>query len=208
MSKFRRGDTRILLCTEAAGMGCDISDILRVVQFKFPPSISTLAQRLGRAARDPNLQGSGILMYTRSENRRTSSKAVDLIDFLTASCRREFFNKIFENEHKKTPNCCDLCDSPLPVTNRPDYRRVPRGSRHQVAPRLRRSRRPEHQLEARKKIEAWRSIELQELEKHSEIYDESSIMNDKAIKSLSTRFGDITVAEDIKSIIKWTEVVE
>ncbi|KAG9319596.1 hypothetical protein KVV02_003140 [Mortierella alpina] len=84
MSKFRRGELRILLCTEAAGMGCDISDILRVIQFKFPPNISILAQRLGRAARDPKLQGSGILLYPRSANRRTSAKAVDLMDFLTA----------------------------------------------------------------------------------------------------------------------------
>jgi hypothetical protein len=33
-------------------------------------------------------------------------------------------------------------------------------------------------------------------------------MSDKAINLLSARFGDITVAEDIKSIIKWAEVIE
>ncbi|KAF9967317.1 hypothetical protein BGZ73_000598, partial [Actinomortierella ambigua] len=31
MAKFKRGDICMLLSTEAAGMGCDISDILRVV---------------------------------------------------------------------------------------------------------------------------------------------------------------------------------
>ncbi|KAF9203141.1 hypothetical protein BGZ59_001791, partial [Podila verticillata] len=33
MSKFKRDEIRILLSTEAAGMGCDISDILQVIQF-------------------------------------------------------------------------------------------------------------------------------------------------------------------------------
>ncbi|KAI7822050.1 P-loop containing nucleoside triphosphate hydrolase protein, partial [Gamsiella multidivaricata] len=66
MLKFKRGEIRILLSTEAAGMGCDISDILRVVQFRFPNNITVLAQRLGRAARDPSLQGLGILIYPRT----------------------------------------------------------------------------------------------------------------------------------------------
>ncbi|KAI7816640.1 hypothetical protein BC939DRAFT_381373, partial [Gamsiella multidivaricata] len=52
----------VLLSTEAAGMGCDISDVVRVVQYGYPNNISTLVQRLGRAARDPHISGSGILL--------------------------------------------------------------------------------------------------------------------------------------------------
>ncbi|KAI9233673.1 MAG: P-loop containing nucleoside triphosphate hydrolase protein, partial [Podila humilis] len=37
---FREGRIKILLSTEAAGMGCDISDVVHVVQFKEPSTIS------------------------------------------------------------------------------------------------------------------------------------------------------------------------
>lgn len=50
MEAFKSNSTSILLATEAAGMGCDISNILRVVQFGFPDSLSLMVQRLGRAA--------------------------------------------------------------------------------------------------------------------------------------------------------------
>ncbi|KAG0242737.1 hypothetical protein BG011_003254, partial [Mortierella polycephala] len=58
------------------------------------------------------------------------------------------------------------------------------------------------------KIKVWRRMELQELEKRSEIYDERCIMNDGAINLLSARFGDIVVAEDINSVIDWSELIE
>ncbi|KAF9383507.1 hypothetical protein CPB97_006426, partial [Podila verticillata] len=53
MDEFRSGKIRILLCTEAAGMGCDIPDVDRVILFKCPATISSVVQRKGRAARDP-----------------------------------------------------------------------------------------------------------------------------------------------------------
>lgn len=33
-------------------------------------------------------------------------------------------------------------------------------------------------------------------------------MNDRAIKKLSEKFGHVSVAEDIRSIIRWAEVIE
>ncbi|KAG0312618.1 hypothetical protein BG000_006180, partial [Podila horticola] len=57
MKAFKAGEFNILLATEAAGMGCDISDIVRVVQYGFPKDLNSLVQRLGRAARDSRLQG-------------------------------------------------------------------------------------------------------------------------------------------------------
>lgn len=51
------GDTRILICTEAAGMGVNISDIKRVVQWKIYQHLTFAAmlQRIGRAGRDTNI---------------------------------------------------------------------------------------------------------------------------------------------------------
>ncbi|KAI5885343.1 P-loop containing nucleoside triphosphate hydrolase protein [Schizophyllum commune H4-8] len=51
LEAFRDGTVRILVCTDAAGMGCNIPDIEYVIQYKLPASSSTLKQRLGRAGR-------------------------------------------------------------------------------------------------------------------------------------------------------------
>ncbi|KAG0247276.1 ATP-dependent DNA helicase sgs1, partial [Mortierella polycephala] len=208
MSKFKRGEVRMLLSTEAAGMGCDISDILRVVQFRFPKTITVLAQRLGRAARDPNLQGSGILIYPRTDFHKLRTMEADLHDFIMTDCRRKHFNNVFENEHKTVTNCCDLYDDSLPTPNKPDYRMVRNTPRLRPSRKFKLMRHPEQQLVAKEKVKVWRSMELQELEKHSEIYDERCIMNDGAINLLSARFGDIVVAEDINSVIDWSELME
>lgn len=208
MSKFRRGDIRILLSTEAAGMGCDISDIDRVVQFKFPDNISSLAQRLGRAARDPRLQGYGTLIYPRTDNSRMKTLEADVYKFITGdtNCRRQHLNRVFKNEHKEISNCCDLCDKSPPTTNKPDHRRILKGPR--PAPKFKRSRRPEQQLVAKDKIKAWRNMELQELEKQSEIYIADCIMDDSAINLLSARFGEVSVVEDISLILDWSELID
>ncbi|KAF9911788.1 hypothetical protein BX616_010476 [Lobosporangium transversale] len=55
-TRLRRGDILISLFAEVIGMGCGISDVIRVVQYKYPSIISALVQRLDRAARNPQLQ--------------------------------------------------------------------------------------------------------------------------------------------------------
>ena len=58
LGDFNDGHVRILVCTEAAGMGVDISDISRVIQWGIPTfvNLSTLWQRMGRAGRKKDLQ--------------------------------------------------------------------------------------------------------------------------------------------------------
>ncbi|KAH7333534.1 P-loop containing nucleoside triphosphate hydrolase protein, partial [Rhizoctonia solani] len=62
MAKLLSGEVRIIVCTEAAGMGCDISDITRVVQYRICKSADAFIQRIGRAARNPELCGEGWLI--------------------------------------------------------------------------------------------------------------------------------------------------
>ncbi|TFK62853.1 P-loop containing nucleoside triphosphate hydrolase protein [Pluteus cervinus] len=50
-----------LMCTDAAGMGLDIPDIKLVIQWRYVPSLCTLAQRMGRAARG-TLEGTAIYL--------------------------------------------------------------------------------------------------------------------------------------------------
>ncbi|KAJ3516531.1 hypothetical protein NMY22_g14185 [Coprinellus aureogranulatus] len=66
MEKFRKGEVRILVCTDAAGMGCNIPDIDVVVQWKLPASVSSFVQRAGRAARGRNRTGLAVLLVEKS----------------------------------------------------------------------------------------------------------------------------------------------
>ncbi|KAF8952569.1 P-loop containing nucleoside triphosphate hydrolase protein [Flammula alnicola] len=66
MKLFQEGKIRILVCTDAAGMGCDIPDIDIVVQWKVPKNISSWVQRAGRAARAPGRQGLAVMIVEKS----------------------------------------------------------------------------------------------------------------------------------------------
>ncbi|KAH9028541.1 P-loop containing nucleoside triphosphate hydrolase protein [Lactarius hengduanensis] len=54
MDQFRSGNIRVLVCTDAAGMGCNIPDIDIIVQWKLPGKLSSFVQHARRAARGPN----------------------------------------------------------------------------------------------------------------------------------------------------------
>ncbi|KAF8154043.1 P-loop containing nucleoside triphosphate hydrolase protein [Crassisporium funariophilum] len=65
MKLFRDGKVRILVCTDAAGMGCDIPDIDIVVQWKAPKNVSSWVQRAGRAARASGRQGLAVMIVEK-----------------------------------------------------------------------------------------------------------------------------------------------
>ncbi|TFY62447.1 hypothetical protein EVJ58_g3853 [Rhodofomes roseus] len=60
------GPIRILVCTDAAGMGCNVPDIDLVVQWKLPAKLSNFIQRAGRAARGRGRRGLAVLIVERS----------------------------------------------------------------------------------------------------------------------------------------------
>ncbi|KAJ7873029.1 hypothetical protein B0H13DRAFT_1633633 [Mycena leptocephala] len=66
MSLFKAGIVRILVCTDAAGMECDIPNIELVVQWKLPQNLSSWIQRAGRAARGPGMQGMAVMLVEKS----------------------------------------------------------------------------------------------------------------------------------------------
>ncbi|KAJ7803828.1 P-loop containing nucleoside triphosphate hydrolase protein [Mycena olivaceomarginata] len=55
--RLRKGKIRILFCTDAVGMGCDMRNIERVVLWGLPPSFCALVQRAGRAMQNPKNRG-------------------------------------------------------------------------------------------------------------------------------------------------------
>ncbi|KII93854.1 hypothetical protein PLICRDRAFT_77008, partial [Plicaturopsis crispa FD-325 SS-3] len=80
MDRFRRGAVRILVATEAAGMGADIPDITRVIQFGLCKSLSIWTQRAGRAGRSPGLHATAYLLVQKSMFKRRKRKKGEAAD--------------------------------------------------------------------------------------------------------------------------------
>ncbi|KAG0364311.1 hypothetical protein BGX24_004685 [Mortierella sp. AD032] len=217
MRMFKEGKIRVLLSTEAAGMGCDIPDIARVIQFKCPENISTLTQRLGRAARSSNLQGHGIL-YTLPSKNRYQKQDRHLDAFVTTTeCRRQVLNSAFGNPPSPLENkeCCDVCDKvkgssatgSSPTLSAANKSVRPK-SVSTSAKRLKHVHRTkEQQQEARKRILEWRSDELTRVKAESEIYNSDSIMNMKTVAKLAAKFGGVQCYGAVSSLFdgRWQE---
>ncbi|KAI0075723.1 P-loop containing nucleoside triphosphate hydrolase protein, partial [Panus rudis PR-1116 ss-1] len=77
MSCFREGSIRILVCTDAAGMGCNIPDIDIVIQWQLPATLSNWVQRAGRAARGHGRKGLAILLVEPSAYKLDPFKVMD-----------------------------------------------------------------------------------------------------------------------------------
>ncbi|KAJ7152391.1 P-loop containing nucleoside triphosphate hydrolase protein [Mycena filopes] len=74
MKEFRKGKIKILIATEAAGMGADIPDIKVIIQFGVPSSLPVWIQRAGRAGRSSELQARAILLVERSMFQRRKKR--------------------------------------------------------------------------------------------------------------------------------------
>ncbi|OAQ22105.1 P-loop containing nucleoside triphosphate hydrolase protein [Linnemannia elongata AG-77] len=216
--EFKEGGIRVLLSTEAAGMGCDIPDVVRVIQFKCPENISTLVQRLGRAARSPSIQGHGIL-YTLPGKNQHQKQDRHLDAFVTTTeCRRQVLNSAFGNPPASLENmkCCDICDkikgssgteSSLTVSNVASrivrWKQVSISAAHPKHVH----RTKEQQQEANERILKWRNEEWARLIAQSEIYSKDSVMNMKTIAILVAKFGTVQCHGAIASIFegRWQE---
>ncbi|KAH7919783.1 P-loop containing nucleoside triphosphate hydrolase protein, partial [Leucogyrophana mollusca] len=64
--KFVCGEIWGIFCTDAAGMGLDLRNIRLVVQWRYTKSLCALLQRLGRAARDLNIEAT-VVYFVEAE---------------------------------------------------------------------------------------------------------------------------------------------
>lgn len=202
MDQFRDGEVLVMTATEAAGMGCDINDILRVVQFKCPSSITCLVQRLGRAARDPNLKGHGILL-TSDPNALTRIPDTHLADFMkTTDCRRRVLNSVFGNENVQVDDCCDRCN-PSTMPLRLPTNILPKGlvTIIEVKPFVPK-RTAAHKERARKVITEWRSKVFDRDFSHLwGCLKVQTVMSDKFINILADNFAKLMVGETVLTIL-------
>ncbi|KAF9374917.1 ATP-dependent DNA helicase sgs1 [Mortierella sp. AD011] len=199
MFKFVKGDIDVLLATEAAGMGCDIPDVVQVIQYGFPRDMPSLVQRFGRAARDPKIQGFGILyappitkMSPTDENVREY-----VMNQIAGRCLWTLIDKLFENDARTCDKSCSGCfkvNRPVPTTVCHDTRSGNRGRWP--------SRSEEEKNEALKTLLAWRKeaygrwVSCRPFRTGRETW----ILPDNAAKQLSQRFSQARTAEAVKTI--------
>lgn len=66
---YKNGEAMGLCCTKAFGMGIDVGDIKHVVHFAPTGTLADYVQEIGRAARDPRIQGLAHIDYFPSDLR-------------------------------------------------------------------------------------------------------------------------------------------
>lgn len=129
LQEYRKGQIKILLTTEAAGMGCDLPRVKQVVQFMVPKSMSIWTQRAGRGGCNHHIHARAILLVQPSvfqelkpvkgiepedgEVKYRKDVEAGLREWIeTDGCRRDtsaiYFN---DGVPQKLPTgiCCDNC---------------------------------------------------------------------------------------------------
>lgn len=67
LAAFRTGKRRVMLATKAFGMGIDIPDIALVLHFAPTGNLCDYTQEIGRAARDPAIQGRAVYEHMAND---------------------------------------------------------------------------------------------------------------------------------------------
>ncbi|GJJ69733.1 hypothetical protein EMPS_02081 [Entomortierella parvispora] len=205
MEKFRRGEVRVLFASDAVGMGCDISDVDCVIQFGVPDSVLSLVQRLGRAARSPDMQGYGIV-YCTLKQQYAKHEDVQLNEFLaTKTCRRQVLNNIFRNAPRViAENCCDICKKDYHAAGLPPFT----SRRNKPLPPIRKGELLDYEERAAlgKALKKWRKGIYDEIVLTTFLqFKPEVLLSDDCIMKLIKRAPRILRAEDVKeTLVGWS----
>ena len=107
------GHVRVLISTNAAGMGVNFKGLYSVVHYGPPPDLDTLVQQMGRAGRDGKFSMELILYKNHKGHLKKIDSDILSIIKSDDQCRRNILCKaynahahIFKHKHE----CCDVCE--------------------------------------------------------------------------------------------------
>ena len=125
---FARGDLRILVATNAFGMGIDQPDVRLVVHYQMPANIDSLYQEMGRAGRDEK-DSTCLMLYSKKDKglqsyfiqNSTASGPIKSLKWKnlealvayseTSECRHaEILTYYKDSQRLKKCGHCDSCD--------------------------------------------------------------------------------------------------
>ena len=144
---FRGGAVRILVATNAFGMGIDKPDVRLVVHFDIPGSIEAYYQEAGRAGRDGEPAACELLFHERDvatqeyfisqaskdadgaeRAGRMTTLLQELLGYIsTSTCRQLAILEYFSDQTELALGPCGLCDRCMPPA-RQLYRKVYQGN--------------------------------------------------------------------------------
>ena len=88
--QWQRGEVRVMVATNAFGMGIDKADVRLVIHIDFPSSLEAYFQEAGRAGRDGK-KSYAVLLYNSSDERKLEKRITDTFP------EKDYIIKVYEN---------------------------------------------------------------------------------------------------------------
>ena len=106
----RHAPLRIVICTNAFGMGVDCTDVCQVIHWGSPSDIESYVQECGRAGRNSQ-PAQAVLFWKKADFRTYCTK--DMQSYCTGNdvCRRARLMSYFDCTYDSNNDCscCDVC---------------------------------------------------------------------------------------------------
>ena len=140
-ARWKRGVCRVMVATNAFGMGIDKADVRLVVHLDMPHSLEEYFQEAGRAGRDGEKAGAVALCAPneclqlqkqfqqahealnkdtsaaeKAHNKRAQRRIQKVIEYISCHhiCRSRFLLDYFGEKGTSTCGCCDICRAKQP----------------------------------------------------------------------------------------------